>query len=286
MTEVLRHPGARPRCTVCHGLGLQVVREGELAKARPCRCVGACPLCAGSGFVAVGTGFRAPRKRCDCARVDARGRLFDDAAIPGRYAESTLSSFDPKRGAMPAFMAVNSYVKGWRSGSDNRGLVLWGKVGRGKTHLMIALLRELILRHGVSARFVEFSHLLADLKSSFERGGTAGLIEPLAQVDVLAIDELGKGRNTEFEGTVLDELVTRRYNAARTVLATTNFEPRAPSGLMVPNLAEDEAHRAEPALVDRVSERVYSRLREMCDFMPVGGEDYREVLRTDRARRP
>ncbi|HMV67806.1 MAG TPA: ATP-binding protein, partial [Myxococcota bacterium] len=195
---------------------------------------------------------------------------------------ATLSGFDPKRGAIAAFVAVNTYLKGWHDGGENRGLVLWGKVGRGKTHLMIALVRELVLRHGVSARFVEFSHLLADIKSSFERGGTAALVEPLAQVDVLAIDELGKGRNTEFEGTVLDELVSRRYNAARTILATTNFEPRQASGVAAPNLADDDAQRAEPALIDRVSERVYSRLREMNDFVPVLGEDYRELKRHER----
>lgn len=286
MSDVLRHPGAKPRCTICHGLGLQVVRDGELACARPCRCVSTCPACGGSGFVAIGDGFRAPRRRCDCARVEMRRRLLDDARLPGRYAEATLSGFDPKKGAMAAFIGVNACLKGWQVGHDNRGLVLYGKVGRGKTHLMIALLRELILRHGISARFVEFTHLLSDLKLSFERGGTAEIIEPLATVDVLAIDELGKGRNTDFEGTVLDELISRRYNAGRAVFATTNYEPGPATGMAAANNAEDEAHRTQPALVDRVSERVYSRLREMCDFLPVQGEDHRELLRQERARRP
>lgn len=285
MTEELFHPGARRRCRSCHGRGISVSRDGALAVAVPCSCVGECPTCGGSGFVAVGEGFRAPRTRCDCMRVDARRRTFNEAHIPGRYADATLASFDATRGSGPAFVVLNRYLQQYRAKEDNRGFVLHGAVGRGKTHLMIGVLRELILRFGVTARFIEFSHLLADLKLSFDRGGTAELVEPLSQVRVLAIDELGKGRNTEFEGTVLDEIVSRRYNASATILATTNFVPGAPTGRPVANQAESAEHRVEPTLADRVSERVYSRLREMSDFIPVGGDDYREVGRV-KARRP
>lgn len=283
MSVDLKHPGAQPRCTSCHGAGIQVVRDGALAKAVRCHCVTTCPSCQGTGLVAVGSEFRAPRRRCDCVRVEGRMRLFDAAEIPGRYHEATLGSFDPRRGSSPAFVASNAYLHSFRPRQENRGLVLHGGVGRGKTHLMIGVLRELILRHGVSARFIEFTHLLADLKSTFDRrSGSAELLEPLSQVDVLAIDELGKGRNTEFEGTVLDELISRRYNASSTVLATTNYEPSAATHRAAANLADGE--EAQPALIDRVGDRVFSRLREMCDFVPVRGDDYREVGRTTRPR--
>jgi DNA replication protein DnaC len=210
-------------------------------------------------------------------------RAFDAACIPGRYHEATLANFEMRKGSGPARIAAHAYAESYLPGQENRGLVLHGAVGRGKTHLMIGLLRELILRYGVTARFVEFTHLLADLKVSFERGGAADLLEPLSQVQVLAIDELGKGRNTAFEGTVLDELVSRRYNAAATILATTNYEPGAATHRAVPNIAEPE--QGAPALIDRVGDRVHSRLREMCDFVPVRGEDFRELSRP-RAPRP
>jgi DNA replication protein DnaC len=143
------------------------------------------------------------------------------------------------------------------------------------------MLRELVFRYGVSARFVEFSHLLADLKSGFDSGrGAAELIDPLVAVDVLAIDELGKGRNTEFEGTVLDELVSRRYNAMKPILATTNYSANPPSGRAVVNAAEVAVGVAPPpTLADRVGERIWSRLRETCDFVEVKGDDYRERRR-------
>ncbi len=186
-------------------------------------------------------------------------------------------------------VGVSRWLEQYQPGEENRGLILYGKVGRGKTHLMVALLQELIFRYGVRVRFVEFSHLLADLKSGFDHGlGTARLIDPLVQVDVLAIDELGKGRNTEFEGTVLDELISRRYNAAATILATTNYPPDGPpTGDAIANAAAIALQAAPvPTLVDRVGARVHSRLQEMCDFLPVDGPDFRALLRHARREDP
>jgi len=109
---------------------------------------------------------------------------------------------------------------------------------------------------------------------AFERGsGAADVLSPLVDVDVLAIDELGKGRNTEFEGTVVDEVVSRRYNANTTLLGTTNYEPGPSTGYGSANLSRPGS--TAPRLVDRLGDRVYSRIEEMCDFVGVQGDDYR-----------
>ncbi len=222
---------------------------------------------------------------CDCRVASRRAQCLADAQIPARYQHATLEAYDPARGDPAALMVCKRFVEGFRPGESQRGLVLWGGIGRGKTHLAIAVARALIVEHGVTVRFVEFSHLLADLKGSFERaGGAHDLLDPLSACDVLLIDEIGKGRNTEFEGTVLDELVSRRYNAATVVLGTTNFDPKGSShGIRVANASLPEA---QPTLVDRVGERVYSRLLEMCDYVPVAGDDQRTIERNrSRLRR-
>jgi DNA replication protein DnaC len=287
MSDRRLHPAIEPHCPRCHGLGAVVVKDGEVARAERCTCVGSCPLCKDTGWVASETGRRARRQRCTCGRLAIAMERFDQARIPARHAFSTRGSFKPTSPGQAAVMVgVSRWLEDYRPGDENRGLVLHGKVGRGKTHLMVAMLRELVFRHGLTVRFVEFSHLLADLKSGFDHGlGAARLIDPLVAVDVLAIDELGKGRNTEFEGTVLDELVSRRYNAAATILATTNYAPDAPpTGRPTANAAEVAlGSRKAPSLVDRVGVRVHSRLQEMCDFLPVDGADHRQVQR-DRRR--
>jgi len=282
------HPGSDPDCPLCGGLGAVVVRAGEHAQALQCECIGVCPQCRDTHWVAVGEGAHARRGHCPCTALDRRLERFNNAKIPARHSQSTRANFKPTEARQAAaLVAVSAWLDNYRPGEENRGLVLHGAVGRGKTHLMIAMLRELVFRYGVSVRFVEFSHLLADLKSGFDVGhGTARLMEPLVTVDVLAVDELGKGRNTEFEGTVLDELVSRRYNAAATIVATTNFEPGRATGRATANSAAVAMGAAPvPALVDRVGDRVHSRLQEMCDFVQVVGVDWREKLRSSRRSR-
>ena len=284
------HPGAKPACPQCHGLGGVVVPDGEAAVMRPCDCLEPCPHCKGTGFVATSDRFRAPRQRCVCQLALARWRAFEQVGVPARHASSTRANFQAaSRQQTVVLGAVSKYLGAFEPGGPNRGLILYGDVGRGKTHLLTALLRELVLSKGVRARFVEFSHLLADLKAGFDAGqGSASRIDPLVDVDVLGIDELGKGRATEFEGTVIDEIVSRRYNAMRPIIATTNFAPGAATGQAVANAAERALGKGSaPTLRDRVGDRVYSRLRETCEFVPVLGDDFRErrTARGGRGRR-
>jgi len=172
-------------------------------------------------------------------------------------------------------MGVSNFLNRYDPDDDDAmGFLLYGDVGRGKTHLMVASLRALIFKLGVSGRFVEFSLLLADLKASFEKRNNAStLVDPLYSVQVLAIDEMGKGRGSEWEKTVLDELISRRYNGLLTLLVTTNYQPGKTSGVSTPNLAKASK---VPHLVDRVDTRVYSRLEQMCRFIPTMGPDYRK----------
>lgn len=285
----LTHPGADPACATCHGLGLTVAPKGQFAVAVPCACrAPRCPACRGTGFLADRSDPTAPVTRCACRAVQDRARRFDAAEIPARYANSTLDSFDPQLTGKPALFMLRKYVADHRPGEPNRGFILWGPVGRGKTHLAVGALRALIFQHGVSARFVEFSHLLADIKTTFGVSGAAAeVLRPLVECDILLIDELGKGRNTEFEGTVLDEIVSRRYNAGSTILGTTNYEPSAATGRATANLADPK--RTQPTLPDRVGERVYSRLTDICDVVPVPpgkADDVREYKRLKARSRP
>jgi DNA replication protein DnaC len=213
--------------------------------------------------------------RCRCQRLPDRIALYNAAQIPARYASCTMATFRSDiPGAKPGWQATRGWLDRYRPGQDNLGLVLEGKPGLGKTHLLVAALHELTLRHGVSVRFVEFTHLLSSIREGIDRrDGEATTLTPLVRFPVLAVDELGKGRKTDWELAIIDEIVTRRYNARGTLLATSNFPSRPQPRAEAPSLATP----GEESLMERLGDRVFSRLRETVTFAPCLGEDYRKT---------
>ena len=280
---------ALPDCDRCENTRIMTVGgRGDVARARRCVCYSDCPLCGGVGFFfetdAAGYRFTKP---CQCTLVDRKIGYFNDARLPARYAQARLKDFVPgvsgglDPSAYAAGQAAFKFVTGFRPG--RKGLLLHGPVGTGKTHLVVAVLRYLVIRLGVRVRFVEFLHLLADLRATFgDHGRAEDVMRPLVQVPVLAIDELGKGRGSDWERDVLDELISKRYNAGRTTLFTTNFPVEAPPqgrrGGFAPGTVARPKRRPDAAhevLEDRVGTRIHSRLQQMCEAHRINGPDQR-----------
>ena len=152
-----------------------------------------------------------------------------------------------------------------------KGFLLMGASGLGKTHLAVGTIAELTLGHGVKCMFKDFFYLLSELKQAYSEGTPENdVILPLVEAEVLVIDELGKGRSSEWELNILDQLISKRYNASRQTLATTNYVTR--------EIAREKGDTTE-ILEARVGERIASRLFEMCEFLYLEGKDYRRKAR-------
>ncbi|HJN75840.1 MAG TPA: AFG1/ZapE family ATPase [Myxococcota bacterium] len=273
----MKTPEPKKGCPKCKGLGMLVgVRDG-LASGTICDCVvvdgaaeGAwCPRCSDTARIELDGRWL----RCKCRLLPDRIALYDRAHIPARHGTSTFMAWNMRlEGSAMESSRIQSWCQAFEPGI--KGFVLWGAVGRGKTHLMCAALREIVFAKGARVRFVEFTHLLQDLRRGFDSGrGTTALIDEVMDCEVLAIDELGKGRNTEWELAVLDELVSGAYNGMKTLVATSNYRPAGVTGLGPGNLAMVGSGKQETqTLGDRVGERAWSRLNEMTKSMPIGDQ--------------
>ncbi|AEI68346.1 ATP-binding protein [Corallococcus macrosporus] len=274
-------------CGVCGGRTYVIERRGDQALARTCECSGNCSVCGGRGHVLVEREAEfsqkvGPRRyevmeQCVCTQRRTRISRFNEVGLPAVVSHASFDNYRAfneaqDRGRGVALHFAHQYVKG----GPSKGFILSGPVGTGKTHLLAATLGHLVLELGVRGRYVEISLLYATIRRGFQEGKSGGeIIGPLSEVEVLAIDELGKGRGSPFEMETLDELIARRYNAGRTTLFATNYslEPEkravrgaAPTGYRTTEDARSAARDAD-LLRERVGERIYSRLCELCTFV-------------------
>ena len=284
MTE----PPQNAACQECGATGYVVEQVlGRTARARRCSCHVKCFRCGGTGYVLVASGGSAVAQTCPCRHLDERIALFNVIGIPAAHACASFETFKNWAQAHSTAKAVaEGFAHKFRSDKAAKGYLLYGRPGAGKTHLLCATLRYLALEKRVACRYVEFMLLLSDIRAGFDSNrGHMEVLRPLIQVPVLAIDELGKERGTDWERSMLDELISRRFNSGLTTLFATNYflyETENPvkdePGKPVNTRSENFARAAEAMTLERrVGDRIYSRLNEMCDFVKLDpGRDFRK----------
>lgn len=249
-----------------------------------------CPLCEGSGWKTVRDGSDRRVTRCDC-RLKARSEtLLTAAHIPKRYEHCELSSyttdFPGAHGSLAlAHIGATRFVEEFdpRSGT---GLLLIGKIGTGKTHLAVGILKELILGRGVPCLFCDYRELLKQIQNSYNASVQAtelDVLRPVFDVEVLFLDELGAVKPTEWVWDTVSLILNTRYNNNRTTIITTNFDDRPAAGANG-SLSAVRAAVREETLGDRIGERMRSRLHEMCRIIKLDGLDFRQKFRSANFR--
>ncbi|MFT3709109.1 MAG: ATP-binding protein [Archangium sp.] len=259
-------------------------RAGDFASAKLSEPLSSCPDCGGTGLIRTTTRQNGRNYEvvspCPRALQLRRVTLFNDVHLPAVHAQASFDGYRVSNADQAkALQTAKDFALGWPA---SRGFILSGPVGTGKTHLLCATLKHLTVELGIKAAYVEISLLYSTIRRGFQDGKSGGeIIGPLSQVEVLAIDELGKGRGSQFELETLDELIARRYNAGKITLFATNYSLKAPEDSKVRGYLGTEgileAAKDSKQLCDRVGDRIYSRLCEMCEFveLPAATPDMR-----------
>ncbi|HEY2460043.1 MAG TPA: ATP-binding protein [Candidatus Acidoferrum sp.] len=262
-----------------------------------------CPLCRGTGWKLVARPDGAKNSMavaCNCGMQDRASRVMERARVPKRYEHCDFESYvtdlvDGKtwtaqhsQSLKQAKLLTQSFVRDY-PGSAEKGLLLMGPSGVGKTHLAVAALKELIKR-GHAGLFCDYRELLKEIQASYNPASEStemAILEPIRNIEILVLDDLGASKPSDWVRDIVGIVLNARYNESRTTLITTNYfdnptteaEPaRLPGGRLVPPTRED-------ALEQRIGTRMRSRLYEMCRTVEVVAPDFRrEVGQTARPR--
>ena len=227
-----------------------------------------CLLCDDTGWKPVEIGGIRRVERCECWRSEAGRLRLGRSNIPKRYQHCTLANFEAYNDSLARAVTLAQRVIETFPGGEgaDRGLLLMGMPGVGKTHLAVAILKKCIFDRAAQGLFYTTSDLLALLRSTYtgeEKATESQVLRAITTADVLVLDELGRERATEWRDEMLHLIVNTRYSERRLTIFTTNFD-----------IGSDVSD--PDTLQCRVGFRVYSRLHEMCEFIHLDAADYRE----------
>jgi DNA replication protein DnaC len=221
-----------------------------------------CSSCSGSGWEFVEDKGVRP---CRCRNNERRAKLLADARIPMLYKESRLQIYQPAKGNLSQLRAYNyahTLVRNYPN--NDRGILLMGSVGVGKTHLSTGILHALIEK-GIACRFYEYRSLLKEIQNSYNpntKMTEMSILAPLFEYEVIVLDELGAAKPSEWVQDTIGLIINGRYNEKKLTILTTNYLDEGQSVV-------------DETLGDRIGVRLRSRLYQMCKTIVVEGEDYR-----------
>jgi DNA replication protein DnaC len=246
-----------------------------------------CPYCEGTGWKPVEADGVRRVARCECEKSQHSELLLKAAQIPRRYEHCAFENFDirkdprtgqPNRSLVAAKLFSQKLVEEYPT---DFGLLFAGPTGVGKTHLGVAVLRELMVQKSVRCLYYDFLKLLKDIRDSYNpvsHTSELRVLGPVLDVEVLMLDDLAASDPTDWVRETLAHIISSRYNEKRVTLITTTLasgnskrrDVRAPSGDTIPDIDRSLA---------QLGPTLSSRLYEMCKVVEMKSDDYRKAIK-------
>lgn len=214
-----------------------------------------CPKCKNRGYTAIlrndGSFFT---RECDCTAIRRCLSEMEKSGLKNIIKEKTFQAYQAAEGWQKSIkdgaMAYANDPKGW--------LLFCGQPGSGKTHLCVAVCRELLL-NGREVRFMPWREKVSEIKGysldSEERGK---ILHELKTAQVLYIDDLfkvGSASNpTEADIAIAFEILNYRYNNHLATIISTEKLPEELAAI-------DEATGTR--IVEKSKPNVYTIGRDM-----------------------
>jgi DNA replication protein DnaC len=135
--------------------------------------------------------------------------------IPERYRQETFDTYECKTEKQ------RRAVQCLREYRGDKNIIIHGHPGTGKTHLMWALIKT-----NQEAQYWKLSDIIRRVKCSFSptaRESEEDVLNELAGVKILIIDEIGRQTGSNFETNLIFDLIDMRYGNYRPTILCSNL---------------------------------------------------------------
>ena len=169
-----------------------------------------CPLCDDTGWKPIEDNGVRRVVRCDCWRERASVQALAQANIPPRYAACEFSNFItyPNDRLLNAVAAAKRFAEAFPV--VDKGLLIIGPPGIGKTHLAIAAMKQAIRTSGARGRYYDTRGLLTQIRSTYNsltKLAEMDVIRPVMHAELLILDDLGAERLTDWVEETMNVIV-------------------------------------------------------------------------------
>lgn len=162
------------------------------------------------------------RRLCEVEWEARHGRKMERLLKGSRLPEGkTLATLNEKKLTLKLRRTLNQLVEGTFVGK-RENVIAFGLPGRGKTHFLCAVGRELIIRHQCRVLFTATFKLVQQLLEAKSELRLEALLKKLDRFEVIILDDLGYVKQSREEMEVLFTFFAERYER-KSVMVSSNL---------------------------------------------------------------
>lgn len=182
-----------------------------------------CPTCESAEYERKEEARRLRDEQERQQRLESR---LNRAGIPVRFRSRSFENFsaDTKPMADCLRIAEEFSIEFSDRKAEGSTVVFSGKPGTGKSHLAIAVCMAIMAR-GYTAMYLNALDAIRLIRSTWKRESErveSEVMNDLATVDLLVLDEVGAQYGTEGEQVILFDIINRRYQDQMPMILLTN----------------------------------------------------------------